>query len=112
MKGFKKVLTMNESCLNCGKKQKTDEPYIIYEPEGKDYHISFCSDKCDEEFRKNKMTREFFDRKLKIECDECGSDKNLGLSETGWTFCKKCAKKMNVNLVFEDDFKIEDIKFK
>ena len=45
-------LTMDDWCLNCGKKQGINESYIYYELE--EGHITFCGEECEKEY-KNKL---------------------------------------------------------
>ncbi len=50
------LLTMEDKCLNCGKNQEVGEEFLYFEPEGLGGHITFCSEKCLEEY-KNKCVK-------------------------------------------------------
>lgn len=53
------MITMEDKCFLCDRKQKTNEPYIIYELE--DCHISFC---CKEHEKIYKKWSKIFNKKL------------------------------------------------
>ena len=46
------TLTMEEKCFTCDRKQGVNEPYTTFEPEGRSYHIAFCSEKCERIYNK------------------------------------------------------------